>query len=63
MEKNKRLSIIFSASYAIMLIVLLGEFFVELFTTGMVNYFLLVPILAGTATYTILTAVIREKEE
>lgn len=62
MEKYKRLSVIFSSSYAIMLIILLVEFFVGLFTTGNVNFSLLIPIIAGSVIYTILTIIIREKD-
>lgn len=62
MEKYKRLSVIFSTAYVIILIILLVEFFAELFTTGNVDFRLLIPIIAGSVTYTILTIVIREKD-
>ena len=63
MEKYRRLAVIFSVSYAIMLILLLVEFFVGLFTNGNVNFSVLAPIITGSVTYMVLTVVIKEKED
>ncbi len=63
MDKYKRLAIIFSVSYATILIILLIEFFVKFFADADINYLLLIPVVAGTVIFTILNAIIKEKED
>lgn len=62
MNKYQKMSLVFAVSYAVMLIILLIEFFLDFFKISIVNYQLLIPILSGTFVFSIFNTVIKEKE-
>lgn len=63
MDKNKRISIIFSISYAVVLIMSLLFFGYDLIAKQVTNYALMIIILSGTFTFLVLNIILKEKME
>lgn len=63
MDKDKKLSVVFSVSYAVVIMLALLFFFTDIITGKNIDYRLMAIIVSGTLTYMILNILIKDKPQ
>ncbi|WFR54798.1 hypothetical protein QA584_14340 [Anaerocolumna sp. AGMB13025] len=61
MDKDKKLSVVFSVSYTVVIMLALLFFFVDIITGKNMDYRLMALIVSGTLTYMVLNILIKDK--
>jgi autotransporter translocation and assembly factor TamB len=61
MDKDKKLSVVFSVSYTVVIMLALLFFFVDILTGKTMDYRLMAIIVSGTLTYMVLNILIKDQ--